>query len=134
MTAMLGIADFRKSDPQAIIEATSMLYRGAYTILDRMHGEQTTRNMGPRPIVDGFARAPNEIRRERALAFYARDNRLHLGPAEGWHEMRSRRSSRSQCFVGMTIPEERTIATHPICRRADGPFCDLAVVPYGEHR
>jgi len=48
-TAMLGIADFRKSDPQAIIEATSMLYRGAYNILDRMHGEQTTRNMGPGP-------------------------------------------------------------------------------------
>jgi len=37
----------------------------------------------PRPMVDGFARAPNEIRRERALAFYARDDRLHLSPAEG---------------------------------------------------
>jgi len=80
---MLGIADFRKLDPQAIIEVTSMLYRGAYNILDRMHGEQTTRNMDPQPMVDGFARAPNEIRRERALAFYARDDRLHLGPAEG---------------------------------------------------
>jgi len=43
--AMLGIADFGKSDPQAIIEATSVLYGGAYDILYRMHGEETTRNM-----------------------------------------------------------------------------------------
>lgn len=43
--AMLGIADFGKSDPQAIIEATSVLYGGACDILYRMHGEETTRNM-----------------------------------------------------------------------------------------
>ena len=42
--AMLGIADFRKSDPQTIIEATSMLYGCAYNILYRMHAEHTTRN------------------------------------------------------------------------------------------
>jgi len=59
----------------------------------------------PWPMVDGFARAPNEIWRERALC--ARDDRLHLGSAEECYEMRFRRSSRSRRFVGMMIPEER---------------------------
>jgi hypothetical protein len=37
----------------------------------------------PRSAFDGFAGGGNEYRREHRFALDARDDRMHLGPAEG---------------------------------------------------